>query len=625
MDARTVTKPPRLAEALLRRLVRPGTAGLSIVGDLAEEHEERAARSPRRAALWYWRQALGIAVRYAVTTSPHPRPRKSPMFDVSSDLKSALRNLVKSPGTSSLIAATLGVAIAATTIGFSFADFAVLRGMPVDDASRVVIVHGIDPRQANDRSRVSLPNVHAIRQRSQTLERVAAFGAGRATLIDRGQAVAIDVGRTTADFFAAMGQRAAAGRTFQSGDDRPGGEHMAVLAHRYWQQVHAGDPHIVGRTLIIGGHPHTVVGVASPELEIGSLGAIDVWIAIPFDDSGPRGERVFSVVARLRDGQSIEAARAELDTISAALARDYPEANDGWRFRPLMIQDAFGGGGFWLVIALFGLAATLVMAIACANVANLVLVRATARSREMAVRAALGAGRLRLARQLLFEGLLVSAIGGVLGLPLAELGLRAIRAFECRARPAAVAAGQPRADLRRQPRARRAAAVFVRAGTGVVARQPPDRAAGRPRTGDWIGRPRARARCWSPSSRARQHAARCRRPGRAQRVQSHRRTNRRSGSIACSPSARRSTRTNTRRPRACAVRDAIVERIAALPGVSGARRSRRCRCSRTAGRSRSALGRPRRARGQTPMGGGQRRRSTRSSPPWTCRCCTADG
>jgi putative ABC transport system permease protein len=422
-------RPPRLAEALLRGVLPGGTRGLSIIGDLAEEYRARASRR-HVARLWYWRQALSLAFMYTADPRRFRLRRGSPMFDLSSDLTSSIRNVLRSPGTSLTIVATLALAVAATTIGFSFADFAILRGMPVDDTRRVVDLRGVDPRQGNTRARLSLPNAFDIRDRMTTLERVAAFQNARATLIEHGTPTSLDVVRTTSDFFAVMGQQPFLGRLFRDEDSRPGAPPVVAMAHHYWKQVLAEDPSIVGKTLMLGTTPHTVVGVVSPEMEIGNLSVIDLWIAIPFEPTGTRADRAYNVVARLKGAASFATAAAEIDAISTGLAADHPDVNKGWRWRMQPINAAMAGQTFWLVIALFILAMTLIMAIASANVANLILVRATARRREMAVRLALGAGRFRVARQLGLEGLLLSMASGAAALPLAELGLRAIRAVD---------------------------------------------------------------------------------------------------------------------------------------------------------------------------------------------------
>jgi predicted permease len=421
--------PPRLARSLLTRLLPGGTRGLSIIGDLAEEYRARTGHRSR-AALWYWRQTLVLVLRYRCDPRRFRLRKGTLMFDMSSDLKSAIRNLLRAPGTSVTIIATLALAIAATTVGFSFADFAILRGMPVDDTSRVIDLRGVDPRQGNDRARLSLPNAFDIRARATTLERLAAFQSGRATLIEHGAATSLDVVRTTGDFFAAMGQKPFLGRLFQDEDSRQSAPPVVALAHHYWQQVLGGDPAAIGRTLMLGTTPHTIVGIVRPEMEVGNLSVIDVWIAVPFTASGERADRSYNVVGRLKGDTAFATAAAELETISAGLVRDYPEVNKDWRWRIQPINVAMAGRTFWLVIALFILAMTLIMAIASANVANLILVRAAARRREMAVRLALGAGRFRVARQLGLEGLLLSCAAGALALPVAQLGLRVIHGID---------------------------------------------------------------------------------------------------------------------------------------------------------------------------------------------------
>jgi putative ABC transport system permease protein len=422
-------RPPRLAEALLRRVLPPGARGLSIIGDLAEEFAER----PRMARFWYWRQAGLLALRYGCSRG---RSRalglraRSPMSDLFRDLRLAARALLRSPGTSALIIGTLAVAIGSTTVGFTFIDLAVLRGMPVDDPKAVVYLWSIDPRQGHDRAPVSLADFTDYRARSQTVERLSAFTRGQAGLLEGREASTVVVIRATADLFAAMGQHAHLGRLFMEGDDQAGRPQVAVLGHRYWQQVMGADASVIGRTVQLGRVPHTIVGVLRPGIEVGSLALVDMWVPLVVDPTGPRGDRQLRVLGRLRAGVSAEQAASEFAAIGDALAREYPETNAGWRGRLVPISAAMGGENFWIVIALFGLSVTLVICIACANVANLLLARAIARRREMAMRSALGATRWRNLRQVLAEGVLLAVAAGTLAVAIAEALLRAVRAVD---------------------------------------------------------------------------------------------------------------------------------------------------------------------------------------------------
>ena len=440
--------PPRLADWLLTRVLPTGKRGESIRGDLREEFHEMVDKpnglspSPSsgdkplglsRARRWYWQQALRLTLRYFTQPATGPllsRPRRSPMLmDLTSDLRTALRMTLRNPGTSSLIVFTLAIAIGTATIAFTFADLALLRGLPVDDGSKVVSVFSSDTHGSNPRARVSLPDFLDYRARSTTLERISVFRQGRAPLITDGQSRTLEVSYATGDLFAAMGQPALAGRTLQPGDDSPGAAPVAMLSHRYWQEEYGGRADVLGRQVQIGRELLTIVGVLRPEMEFGNIAEIDVWLPLQVTLDSSRAIRNLRLVARLRDGVGFDRAAAEMAAIGDALATEYPETNGGWRVRLIPIRDLTGGESFWVVIAMFLLSIGLLMAIATANVSNLVLVRTLARERELAVRTALGARRGRLVRQLLTEGTLLSIVAAALSLPAAWVGLQAIAAF----------------------------------------------------------------------------------------------------------------------------------------------------------------------------------------------------
>jgi predicted permease len=449
MSADPRREPPRLADALLKRVLPPGKRGESILGDLREEFREIAeggdipflsAEAPgakaeglSKARRWYWAQAVRLTLRYFTQPAPSPqlsRPRRSPMLmDLTSDLRTAVRMTLRNPGTSSLIVFTLAIAIGTATIAFTFADLALFRGLPVDDGSKVVSVFASDTHGSNPRARVSAADFLDYRARSTTLERIAVMRQARASLITDGQSRTLQVSYATGDVFAAMGQPAAAGRTLRLGDDSPGAAPVALLSHRYWQEEYGGRADALGRELQIGRELFTVVGVLTPEMEFGNLAEIDVWLPLQVTPDSSRAIRNLRLVARLRDGVDFDRAAAEMAAIGDALATEYPETNGGWRVRLIPIREVTGGEGFWVVIALFLLSIGLLMAIATANVSNLVLVRTLARERELAVRTALGARRARLVRQLLTEGTLLSIVAGALSLPAAWVGLQAIAAF----------------------------------------------------------------------------------------------------------------------------------------------------------------------------------------------------
>ena len=409
---------PPLADWILKRVLPLGKRGESILGDLREEYRSNPSRA------WYWKQTIVLGFRYLTHDSPQQRltyPRSNVMwFELSSDLKTAFRNFLRAPGTSALIVFTLGFAIAAATIGFAFADLAILRGLPVDDTSKVVSVQVNDAQGSMSGAyRVSGADFLDYQARATTIEAAAAFRYGTAALIREGQSQTIGVAYATSDFFTAMGQRAFAGRVFVPGDDRPGAPPLVVLAHHYWQREMAGRGDAIGRTLQIGREHYTVAGIASPDIEFGNIAEVEMWLPLRIETSSQRDLRNLRFVARLKDGVSFEQAAAEMATIGAALSNQYPASNGGWSVRLVPVNDLVGGDSFWVVVALFLMSIGLLMAIATANVSNLVMVRTLARARELAVRTALGARKGRLVRQFLTEGMTLSIVAAALSLPLA--------------------------------------------------------------------------------------------------------------------------------------------------------------------------------------------------------------
>jgi putative ABC transport system permease protein len=416
-----------------------GKRGDSIRGDLLQEFhqlidEPDGSSIARR---WYWQQTLRLTLRYLFSPTRHDRlmyPRSAGMwFDLTNDITIAVRNLRRAPSTSALIVLTLAFAIGAATIGFAFADLALLRGLPVDDASKVVSIFASDPQGSNPRARVSGPDFLDYAARSTTLEKMAVMRDWRAPLIRNGQSQTVNVSLATADLHAAMGQVAQRGRTFMAGDDAAGAAPVMLLADRFWRAEFGGRDDVIGRTLQIGREHFTVVGVLSPEIEFGNIGEIEIWLPLRINRESPRDARNLRFLARLKEGVTFDRAAAEMAAIGAALAAEYPRTNGGWTLRLVPVNDIVGGDGFWVVVALFLLSIGLLMAIATANVSNLVMVRTIARSRELAVRAALGARKGRLVRQFVTEGLVLSILGAALSLPIAWAGLQGIQLISAEA------------------------------------------------------------------------------------------------------------------------------------------------------------------------------------------------
>ena len=350
------------------------------------------------------------------------------MVDVLNEIRLGGRLLLKSPGYSAVVVFTLALAIGANTIIFSFADLFLLRPLPIGDPARTVTLYSVDTQRGLLRARTSLPDFLDWRAQNTMFEQMAAFQQSGYTLTGSGEPLRITALRATANLPAMWALKTVAGRTFLPGEDTPGAAHVAVLSHRFWNEHFASNAAVVGRSLTVNGEPYTVVGVLTDEIEIGNLIAIDLWLPLTVNPaSARRDDRVLAVSARLKPGVRFDQAAAELHTIAQRLERAYPTTNTGWSARALTLRESIAGPDAWIILALLVIVVAFVLLIACANIANLMLARASARSQEMAVRLALGAGRLRLLRQLLTESLLLGLAGGALGLGMARGGLRAIQ------------------------------------------------------------------------------------------------------------------------------------------------------------------------------------------------------
>ena len=351
------------------------------------------------------------------------------------DLRTAFRSLRSSRGVAlaALIVLTLG--IGATTAIFSVVDAVVLRGLPFDEHDRLVAVGerrapsgrtGINARDPDALGYVAPQNYTDWAARQQVFESIAAIGSGWLTLREPGvEPVSLVPQRVTAQFFDVLRVQPAIGRAFTAEAEVSGRDRVAVLSNALWRRRFGGDPHIVGRTIplddVEGGEgSYEVLGVMPPGFAypVGVSRPTDIWIpyVVPADQRirhpGSRSTYL-QVIARLKQGVSRAAAQAQMDQIAAALEAANPQWNKDSRIgvRPLVDHTVGSSTKSWMLLLLG--AVGIVLLIACANVANLLLVRATARGREMAIRAALGASRPRLVRQLMIESLLLSMLGTI--------------------------------------------------------------------------------------------------------------------------------------------------------------------------------------------------------------------
>ena len=344
------------------------------------------------------------------------------------DIRTGLRMLRKNAGFSVVAILTLALGIGANTAIFSVIHAVLLSPLPYNDPDRIVLLMESDPAKGFPTFSVSPPNYVDWRNSTSSFEALASIAPGTFNFASGGEPERLRGARVASPFFAAMGAAPAIGRTFLPEDDVVGKASVVVLSHGLWARHFGSDPQIIGKSLTLDGESYRVVGVMQNGFQF-PPGA-ELWLPSEFtkDDLDPdaRGAHYLWVIARLKSGVSIQQAQGEMQAVSSGLEHQYPRTNAGWTSRVVSLSERTVGNVRSTLLVLFGAVGFLLL-IACANVANLLLARASARRREIAIRFSLGAGRLRIARQLLTESILLSGIATGIGLLLAEWAIRALR------------------------------------------------------------------------------------------------------------------------------------------------------------------------------------------------------
>ncbi|HSS47505.1 MAG TPA: ABC transporter permease [Thermoanaerobaculia bacterium] len=340
-----------------------------------------------------------------------------------SDLRFAVRVLLKSPGFAVVAVLCLAIGIGANTTIFSVVNAILLRPFPFADPDRIVGVHEVQPKIDVDRGNLSYLDYRDLGEQTSSFVQVAAYTGHSVTFSDSDQPERVTGEAVSASLFPLLGVKPALGRVFRADEDQPGAPGVVLLSDEIWKRRYNSDPAIVGKTLMINAAAHTVVGVMPPRFGFPELEL--AWIPLaPFVHDEPRGIRSLSVLARLKPGSSLEQGQAEVKGLVERLATQYPGSHKGWSGSVLPLRQELAPRDLRLMVLTMMGAVICVLLIACSNVANLLLARATVRQREIAVRAAFGAGRVRLLRQLLTESVVIGLLGGGLGIFFAVWGLR---------------------------------------------------------------------------------------------------------------------------------------------------------------------------------------------------------
>ena len=351
--------------------------------------------------------------------------RAHALFGISTDFVVALRGLRGSPvfTTTAVLCAALGIGL--TTAIASTINSILLRPLPYADADRLVAVYSANPHLGMDAHyvNISYPDYLSWRDENRTLSQLGMWTWTSVTLSGAGEAERIDGAEMSTNMFEVLGVKPALGRGFQPGEDRKDRNHVVVLSDALWRRRFGADPRIIGRVITLEGESSEIVGVMPPGFMFPETG--ELWVPLSDDPiRASRGNRYFAgAIGRMRAGVTLDQATGDLQAVASELSREFPKDNTGWTIDVRTLREDLVGN-LRAPLLLFMVAVAFVLAIVCANVANLMLARGAARQRELAVRAAIGAGVGRLVRQVLVESAVLAITGGVLGAAVAAAGIK---------------------------------------------------------------------------------------------------------------------------------------------------------------------------------------------------------
>lgn len=358
------------------------------------------------------------------------------------DVRCGLRMMWKNAGFTLVAVATLALGIGANTAIFSVIHSVLLRPLPYDHPERITLLRESNPGKGLPQFSVSPPNYIDWKSSAAVFEQMASITRGDFSYTGGDQPERLVGAHVGPSFFSVLGAQPALGRTFLPEDDVVGKAGVVVLSYGLWAQHFGSDPQIIGKSLLLDGHSYHVIGVMKRGFQFPR--GVEFWLPSEFEERAlspnARGAHYLTVIARLKPGVRIEQAQAEMTAISLRLEQQYPKSNSGWTSKIVSLNEATVGNVRPTLLVLFGAVGFLLL-IACANVANLLLARAASRQREIAIRFSLGASRLRIARQLLTESILLGAIAAGAGVLLAEWAIRALRSLPPATLPRAAEVG----------------------------------------------------------------------------------------------------------------------------------------------------------------------------------------
>jgi putative ABC transport system permease protein len=340
--------------------------------------------------------------------------------------------LLKRPGFTAVAVTVLALGIGATSAIFSAANAVMLLPLPYDKPEQLVWIWSNNTASDIKQEPASLPDFVDWREQNRSFEDIAAFATWLPILTGEGDPERMPCGTVSANFFPLLGVEPSIGRGFSAEEDQPANKRVVMLSHNLWRRRFGMDRDIAGKSIQLNGIPHTVVGVMPESFQYPAPDdrkATELWVPLGYNPNNmPRRMDFLNVIGRLKPGLSMGQTQVDLATIAAGLEKQYPETNAGWSITLVPLHERFVGDMRPALLLLI-IAVSFLLLVACANVANLLLVRSAARQKEIAIRAALGATRHRLVQQFLTESLLLAVIGGAFGLLLAWVGIRALIAF----------------------------------------------------------------------------------------------------------------------------------------------------------------------------------------------------